>query len=129
MVAFGRVATLSIVGICVLAGVLGGCATSGGGAANPLAGSWALYVDWGAGESDMVLEVNADMTGTIEDVKEGWTSALSNVTVEGDAASFRFGYGGSGENNVEFKGTVSGDAIEGEFTVSFKTASVTGDRE
>jgi hypothetical protein len=121
--------TVAVVMAIVLVGTLAGCATIGGGKKCPLVGSWALSSDWGGGKTgDLIMVVNPDLTGTLEDVDGGTSSDLSNVVSEGDAVSFSCVYPGSTEFEIAFEGTVTGDAIEGEFISDVGNASVTGVR-
>jgi len=110
------------------AGVLAGCATGGGGAKSPLVGSWNLTADWNGFEAEYEVVVNPDSTGTIEDLQEGWSTDLENVSSEGLEVSFDFEYAGSGGNEVSFVGAIIGDSMEGRFSVSGKEASVVGKR-
>jgi hypothetical protein len=121
-----RSVTVAFAVICL--GTLAGCATFGGGAENPLVGTWELASDWGQGEANQILVVNSDLTGTLEDPKDGWTSALSNVTSEGSSVSFNYQYGGSGGFEISFEGTIAGAGLDGEFTASGKRAEVFGVR-
>ena len=113
----------------VLVGTLAGCAMIGGAKVNPLVGSWTLSTNWGGGKtSELMMVVNPDLTGTIEDVDAGSSSDLSNVVSEGNAVSFSTVYPGSMEFEISFEGTITGDTIEGEFVTDVGDASVTGVR-
>ena len=124
----GKNRSIAIAMAMILMGTLVGCATGGGGATSPLVGTWKLTSDWGIGESDQILVVRSDLTGTLEDLGESWTSDLSNVTSEGNAVRFDFLYSGAGGYETSFEGTITGAAIEGEFTIGAKSAPVFGAR-
>jgi inosine-uridine nucleoside N-ribohydrolase len=95
---------------------------------SPFIGTWELTSDWGKGEEKgrHILSVKADLTGTVEDVEEGWTSRLRNVESKGDALSFSFFYGVTEDYEIEFEGTVVDKEINGEFTIFSATAVVVG---
>jgi len=119
--------TMATVMVIVL--VLAGCAMIKGGEKSPLVGSWTLSSNWGGGKTwDMVMVVNPDLTGTLEDVDAGISSDLSNVVSEGNAVSFSCAYEGGTEFEISFEGTITGDAIEGEFITDLGNATVTGVR-
>lgn len=121
--------TIAVVMAIVLAGTLAGCAMIGGAEKSPLVGSWTLSSDWGGGKTwELIMVVNPDLTGTVEDVEAGVSSDLSNVVSEGNAVSFSCTYGGAMDFEISFEGTVTGDAIEGEFVTDVGNATVTGVR-
>jgi inosine-uridine nucleoside N-ribohydrolase len=95
---------------------------------NPLVGTWQLTSDWGKGEEKgkHILSVNPDLTGTVEDLEEGWTSKLRNVESSGDAVSFSFFWGETGEYEIEFTGKVADKEVAGEFAIFGATAVVVG---
>jgi hypothetical protein len=120
---------MAAVMVIVLVGTLAGCATIGGGKKSPLVGSWTLSSDWGGGKTwEPILVVNPDLTGTLEDVEAGMSSDLSNVVSEGNAVSFSCTSGGAMDFEISFEGTVTSDAIEGEFITDVGNATVTGVR-
>jgi len=121
--------TMAAVMIIVLVSTLAGCAMIGGGEKSPLVGSWKLSSDWGGGKTwELIMVVNPDLTGTVEDVEAGVSSDLSNVVSDGNAVSFSCVYPGSTEFEINFEGTVTGDAIEGEFVTDMGNATVAGVR-
>jgi len=95
---------------------------------NPLIGTWELTSDWGKGEGKgrHILSVNPDLTGTVKDLEEDWTSALRNVELNGNAVSFSFFWGETEEYAVEFDGTLVDKEITGEFAIFGATAVVVG---
>jgi len=115
--------TAIIVALAVVV-TLAGCATIGGGAKNPLVGSWTMTVSMGAKDFDVAVVVNPDLTGTAESGWSGETADLENVVSEGSAASFSCPdlYG------LEFKGNIDGDTIEGEVTSEYDDGTFTGVR-
>jgi hypothetical protein len=114
--------------VIVLAATLVGCATLGGGSKNALVGSWELVSDWGVGDSEQILVVNDDLTGTFAEEKGDWTSELSDVSSEDGKVSFSYYYGGGNQYKISFEGTVSGDTLRGEFESGSKYASTVGTR-
>ena len=93
-----------------------------------LVGTWILTSDWGKEnvESKQIVTVNAGLTGTVKDVAEGWESKLQNLELSGDAISFRFYFENTEEYPVDFKGTVYGKIIKGEFNSFGISAAVMG---
>lgn len=97
----------------------------GGGAVSSRAGSWTLTSDWGG----MTLIMNPDLIATLEWESLGETLSLSNVTSEGNALSFSVVLEKGGQEYVVlFEGTITGDAIKGEFSTDVASASVRGVR-
>ena len=121
--------TMAAVMAIVLVSTLAGCAMIRGEEKSPLVGSWTLSSNWGGGKTwEVMMVVNPDLTGTIEDADTGMSSDLSNVVSEGDAVSFDTTYPGGMEFEIHFEGTITGDTIEGEFVADVGNASVTGVR-
>jgi CubicO group peptidase (beta-lactamase class C family)/predicted esterase len=91
-------------------------------------GTWELTSDWGKGEGKgkHIISVNPDLTGTVKDLEQGWTSKLRNVESKGDELSFSFFYGETEEYEIEFEGTIVDKAIKGEFAIFGATAVVIG---
>jgi poly(3-hydroxybutyrate) depolymerase len=91
-------------------------------------GTWKLTSSWlkeGA-EGVQVLTVNADLTGTVKDVEEGWETELRNVELNGDALSFSFYFEDTKDYEVDFTGNIAGKRIKGEFEIFGGIASVEG---
>ena len=95
---------------------------------NPFVGTWELKSDWGKQESRgiHIVSVNPDLTGTVKDLEEGWTSELRKVESDGDALSFAFFWGGSEEYKIEFEGTIIDNEIKGEYDIFGTKAVVVG---
>lgn len=95
---------------------------------NPFVGTWELTSHWLKEDSKgkQVVTVNGDLTGTVEDVREGWKTELRNVELNGDALSFSFFFGDTKDYEVDFKGSVVGKEIKGEFTILGVKATVAG---
>jgi enterochelin esterase family protein len=95
---------------------------------NPLIGTWELTSHWQKEDSKgkQVVTVNADLTGTVKDVREGWKTELRNVELNGDALSFSFFFEDTKDYEVNFKGTVVGKEIKGEFTIFGAKTTVAG---
>jgi len=120
--------TMAAIMAVVLLATFGGCAMLGRAEKSPLVGSWSLSADWGGGKVwEMVMVVNPDLTGTLEDLEAGARSDLSNVVSEGEAVSFSCAYGDM-KFDISFEGTITGDTIEGEFTTDYGNVEVTGTR-
>lgn len=121
--------TMAVLMAVVLVSTLTGCATIEDGEKSPLVGSWTLSSDWGGGKTwELILVVNPDLTGTVEDVQGGISSNLSNVVSEGNAVSFSSAYDEGVQFEISFEGTITGDAIKGEFITDMGNATVTGVR-
>ena len=73
-----------------------------------------------------VLTVNADLTSTVKDVENGWTTELRNVELKDDALSFNFYFEDNKDYEVDFQGTLTGKEIKGEYAVFGVKAAVTG---
>ena len=95
---------------------------------SPFVGTWELTSDWGKGEErgTHIVSVNPDLTGTVKELEEGWTSKLRNAELEGENLSFGFFWGESEEYEIEFEGTLVGKEIKGEFNIFGATAAVVG---
>ncbi len=95
---------------------------------NPIVGTWELTSDWGKaeGKGKHLISVNPDLTGTVKDLGEGWTSKLRNLVSNGDTVSFSFFFGETEESEIDFEGTVVDNEIKGEFTIFGATAVVIG---
>ena len=75
-----RTAVLSIACLAMTA-VVSGCATMGGGASNPLVGTWDLVVESQLGTSEQTLVVASDLTGNITSADLGDTE-ISNAATD-----------------------------------------------
>jgi predicted peptidase len=93
---------------------------------SPLVGMWDFTLHWGEGGSTgkQIVTVNADLTGTAKDVREGWETELRNVELNGDALSFSF-FEDTKDYEVDFKDTVVGKEIKGEFNIFIFGAKAT----
>lgn len=123
-----KAATLAVVCLAMTA-LISGCATFGGGSANPFVGTWVIVVDSQLGTSEQTLVVASDMTGTLE-VDQVGTLELNNVASEGNSVSFDVVFDIQGQElAAKFEGTIDGDSISGEFKTDFGNATVTGTRQ
>jgi predicted esterase len=97
-------------------------------AQNSFTGTWLLNSSWEKedAESQQMVTINKDLTGTVKYLSEGWESELQNVKLNGDALTFSFYWEGNKDYEVKFKGTVDGKEIEGEFEIWGAKAAVTG---
>jgi len=109
---------------------LSACAENPDEKKNPIIGTWELTSDWGKGaeKGKHIVSVNPDLTGTVKDLEEGWTSKLRNVESKGDAVSFSFFLKDTEEYEFTFEGKVVDKDIKGEYTVFGTTAVVVGTR-
>jgi len=97
---------------------------------SPFVGTWKFTSNWmkeGA-EGVQVMTVNADHTGTVKDVENGWTTKLRNVELKGDALSFSFYFEDTKDYEVDFQGTLIGKEIKGDFKIFGVKAAVEGVR-
>jgi len=95
---------------------------------SPFVGTWKLTSNWLKEDSQgmQVVTVNADLTGTVKDVREGWETELRDVELNGDALSFSFYFEDTKDYEVDFKGTLVGNEIKGEFSIFGAQAAVEG---
>jgi len=100
------------------------------GAQNPLVGTWNLSLDWGNGGTmnEQIVTVNSDLTGTIEDISEGWETEVRDIALNGDALSFNFFFEDRNDLKADFTGTVIGNEIKGVYTIVSVNAVVAGVR-
>jgi poly(3-hydroxybutyrate) depolymerase len=99
-------------------------------AQSPFVGTWELTSNWEKDDSKgkQVVTVKADLTGTVKDLMEGWETELRNVELNGDALSFSFSFEDIKDYEIDFKGTVVGEEIRGEFEIFGAKAVVEGVR-
>ena len=122
-----KAAVLAVVCLAMTA-LISGCATMGGGSANPFVGTWDVVVDSPLGTSEQTILIASDMTGSIEAADIG-TLEISNVASEGDSASFDVVFDMQGQElAAKFVGTIDGDSISGEYVTDLGNATVTGTR-
>lgn len=59
---------------------------------SPIVGTWVLTSHWEKEDSKgkQIVTVNADLSGTVRDVREGWETELRSVELNGDTLSFSF---------------------------------------
>jgi predicted peptidase len=95
---------------------------------NPFIGTWELKSDWGKGErhGTHIISVNPDLTGTVKDLEEGWTSDLRNLKSDAGDLSFAFYWGESVEYEIVFEGRLVDREITGEYDIFGATAVVVG---
>lgn len=94
-----------------------------------IVGTWDLKVDWGKGEKALgrhIVTVKSDLTGTIRNVNQGWTTNLRNVTDENGRVRFSFFFGEKRDYDIKFDGTVAEKQIKGKFHALGATAIVRG---
>ena len=116
--------------VCVAAcAVLVGCATTtGGGAPNPLVGTWNVVMESALGTTPIVLTVNADLSGMVS--AEGLGDVpISETVVDGQSVTFKIVFDLDGQElPATFEGTIDGDSISGEFITDLGNGTVTGTR-
>ncbi|MDK1021439.1 MAG: hypothetical protein QGD90_07365 [Candidatus Hydrogenedentes bacterium] len=121
-------ASVLVVVCLAMTALISGCATMGGGSANPFVGTWDIVVDSPLGTSEQTLVIASDMTGAIETAEIG-TLEISNVASEGNAASFDVVFDIQGQQlPAKFVGTIDGDSLSGEYITDLGNATVTGTR-
>ncbi len=101
------------------------------GEKNPLVGTWELTFDWGKEgakeeKGKHIVSVNPDLTGTIKDLEEGWSSKLRNLEAIGDALSFSVFFGETEEYEMTFEGKVVSNRTKGRSSIFGTTADVVG---
>ncbi len=111
------------------AGGAAGVETGGDGTGESLVGSWTLACDWGGAQREFKLQVSPDLNATLEDVEAGETHSLWNVKSKGRAVRFTYAFDKGGwDFEMDFEGTVTGDALKGDFFTGFSDIGVTGIR-
>ncbi len=123
-----RIGAIAIAIALSIVGPLSACAEEPDEKKNPIIGTWELTSDWEKGEAKgkHIVSVNPDLTGTVKDLEQGWTSKLRNVVSKGEALSFSFFFGETEEYETDFEGKVVDKEIKGEFTILGATAVVVG---
>jgi len=112
----------------LMACALVGCAT-GGGAANPLVGTWDFTVESQLGTIEQVVKINDDLTGMITNIEPAGEMAPSNVTVDGNNVVFDVVFDIEGQElEAQFVGVIDGDSISGEYVTDLGNGTVTGKR-
>ena len=99
-------------------------------AQNPFIGTWEINLRWTeAGSTNkQIVTVNNDLTGTIEDLSEGWKIELRDITLDGNALSFNYSFEKRDEHRADFTGTVLGNEINGTLTIASVNATMRGVR-
>lgn len=122
-------ASVLVVVCLAMTALISGCASLGGGSANPFVGTWDVVVDSPMGTSENTLIIASDMTGTIES-QDAPTLEISNVASEGNSVSYDVVFDIQGQQlAAKFEGTIDGDSLSGEYITDFGNASVTGTRQ
>ena len=113
----------------LMACALVGCAT-GGGAANPLVGTWNFTVESQLGTLEQVVKINDDLTGMISMTEPAEVEMVpSNVMVDGNSVTFDVVFDIEGQElPAKFEGTLDGDTISGEYITDLGNGTVTGSR-
>ena len=115
----------AIVVALAIVSTLTGIATAGEGETNPLVGSWDITISMGGKDFDVMVTVNADLTGTAEWEWGDEAAELENVVSEGNEASFAC----PGILGLVFTGTIDGDKYEGGVTSDYGDGEFAGVRE
>lgn len=111
--------------LVVTLALLVGCA----GGTNPAVGAWNIEMTTPLGAMPAVLTINEDGTGAMS-VDALGEVALAGIAVDGNAVTFSAEVDAQGQTLVlEFSGTVTGDALAGEFGSDFGAFGVTGTRQ
>jgi hypothetical protein len=113
-----------VVALAVVAS-LSGIATAGEGEKSPLVGSWDITISMGGKDFDVMVTVNADLTGSAEWEWGDEAAELENVVSEGNDASFAC----PGILGLVFTGTIDGDTFEGGVTSDYGDGEFAGVRE
>lgn len=113
----------------LMACALVGCAT-GGGAANPLVGTWNFTVESQLGTLEQVVMINDDLTGKITMTDPAPAEMIpSNIAVDGNNVTFDLVFDIEGQElPAQFVGTLDGDSITGEYVTDLGNGTVTGSR-
>ena len=121
-------ASVLVVVCLAMTALISGCATMGGGSANPFVGTWDIVGESPAGSFEQALVITSDLTGTIES-EDADTLDISNVATEGNSATFDVVFDIQGQQlPAKFVGTIDGDSLSGEYITDFGNATLTGTR-
>lgn len=113
----------------LMACVLAGCATGGGGAANPFVGNWNFTVESQLGTIEQVVKINDDLTGMITSLEPAGEMSADNIVVDGNNVTFDVVFDIEGEElEAQFVGVIDGDNITGEYITDLGNGTVTGSR-
>lgn len=95
----------------------------------PLVGLWSLEWSWQGGSAKYTLQVNKDLTGTLESSNNGISYPLRDVRTVGCDVQFSYVVDKGGwELELRFGGTVAADTIKGDLFSPVGEMSVTGTR-
>lgn len=95
---------------------------------HPLVGNWLITIDTPIGSMDANLNINEDMSGTLNSQDLG-SAPLNAVTVNDDAVSFNTVVDAQGQSmTLSFTGIVQEDSLSGSFNTDFGAIPVTGRR-
>ena len=90
-----------------------------------LPGTWRLDNMW----TEMVLTVNANLSGKMDYPEHGDTSKVRDVRIDGDRVRFVFvSYKGEAEIDIEFDGKVAGDRLVGQCITDGSEFAASGTR-
>lgn len=85
------------------------------------AGDWSYTTDTPQGSNSGTIKIKKDgsgFTGTISNSNMGTETELKNISLDGNALSFSFGFTmGSNTMNIEVSGTITGNDFEGTMSV------------
>lgn len=120
---------LNVAAILVLSGIMTGTFGCGaelaGKPGQAFVGTWELTTESERGTRTRTLVINEDLTGTYKGRNREF--AVTDVTVEGNQLSFDIEMSfGEREFTLEFKGTLDGKTLTGEFMSSRGSREVTG---
>ena len=93
-----------------------------------LVGAWSLTTDWGSGDWQYFLVVFNDLSGVVKSMEDGTLSEIWNAESKDDGSTFSFAYDEADTIEIDFRGTVEDDRIEGTFYSGGKEAAVAGKR-
>ena len=117
-----------VAAVAFMACALVGCAT-GGGAANPLVGTWNFTVESQLPTFTQVVKINDDMTGMITMTEPEAEIVPSNIMLDGDKVTFDIVFDIEGQElEAQFVGTLDGDSLTGEYVTDLGNGTVTGTR-
>ena len=115
----------AIVVALAVVGTLTGIATAGEGETSPLVGTWDITISMGGKDFDVMVTVNADLTGTAEWEWGDEAAELENVVSDGNNASFAC----PGILGLVFTGTIDAEKFEGGVTSDYGDGEFAGVRE
>lgn len=103
-------------------------ACAGGGAVNPIVGTWNTVATTPLGDQAAVWTIAADGTGMMSG--DAGDQAIDGIMMDGNTISFDVTVDAGGQSlDLSFSGSVEGNSLSGEFGSDFGAFAVSGTRQ